>query len=322
MDFYHCKGPGEGLIQLRPIIPKLVNLEHLSWHGPTNPEDFGLFGDFQLSCPKLRSLALDGVGGDATTEDQAKIFSFRNLMHIEIKRWHLGTASDGPPNVVPTPLFNMIRSSPGLTTLKLLHWPAPETFQNRSEINQLFETIDVAFPRLRHFEFHITSSRLDWGSLFDTARGNNHIQSFFQNHPYIETLVVNWLPMDRLRANSRVIQRMFPALRHLTGPESLCAIIANSGLQLLEGLTIVVPIDIDRNKVVKLATKLPQLHHLRFRVEAGDKARRQQCEDTLQKYLRAAPNLVSLEIRDIYMSTRWDVSLASFVCVIICPHHR
>ncbi|KAG8741232.1 hypothetical protein FRC10_003154 [Ceratobasidium sp. 414] len=304
MDF-HLSG---SLIRLRRIIPKLANLEHLIWNGLTCPRDSNLFTDFQFSCPKLRFLALGGGGeGDGittTTEDYTRMFGFRNLTYIEIGPWYTCTA--GSPGVVPASLINMIRSSPALTTLKL-QVPVHKKIPNRLDMDQFFKTMDTTSPCLRHFEVQTAQSLVEWGSMFDIARGPNYIRSFFQNHPHIETLVIDWLPTSEPRATSQVIQGMFPALRHLTGSDSFCAIVANSDVRLqLESLAIVVARG--DGKVANVSTKLPQLRHLGFRVHTVNSASRQKCEGSLQEYLRAAPKLVSLDIRDIYTSIRWDVS--------------
>ncbi|KAG9073821.1 hypothetical protein FRC06_011125 [Ceratobasidium sp. 370] len=207
----------------------------------------------------------------------------------------------------------MIQSSPALTTLKL-HWPP---FFNCGlallDVNRVFGTLDVAIPCLRHFEFWARYSEVHSAGIFDTTRSSNHINSFFENHPHIETLAIEWPRSYLPTIDPQLVQGMFPALRHLTGPDPLCAVVVGSDLKLqLESLTILElrnEIDMFYCDAIRVATKLPRLRHLGFPLDHNSEAKdypirsndHRSLERSLERCLSAAPELISLEIYQFSM---------------------
>ncbi|KAG9085094.1 hypothetical protein FRC07_013459, partial [Ceratobasidium sp. 392] len=292
--------------QFRDILPKLVNLGHLTWRDSKHPQDLDLFIDFQQYCPKLRSVDLDARPWRIHADNTNVQHSFSNLAHLTIVRW--GDPADVPPsNTIPESLLNAIRFSPVLHTLILqLHMIPYFDVQDNLDVTCFFKTLGVTLPRLCHLEVRSTA-QLEWNPVLDRAQGPNPIRSFFMGSSNIETLVIDWVPASPLSSpDLELIRDVFPALRHFTGPQPISALLLESPLRLqLESLDIssFKKSDLDVHAPIANASteKFPQLRSLTFPAEivgpgASEREEEYLYSDMIQRYLRAAPKLETLKI--------------------------
>ncbi|KAG9094995.1 hypothetical protein FS749_011332 [Ceratobasidium sp. UAMH 11750] len=68
--------------RLRIIIPKLINLEHLTWNVWGYANYAGLFTDFRHWCPKFRSLDIDAESREEEATDVQVITCSPSLIYI------------------------------------------------------------------------------------------------------------------------------------------------------------------------------------------------------------------------------------------------
>ncbi|KAG8785092.1 hypothetical protein FRC12_017990 [Ceratobasidium sp. 428] len=297
------------LAQFRDIIPQLVNLELLSWRTLQQLNAISLLTDFQRYCTKLRSLGLKAIPRQLLA-DNTKIFGFRNLTQLAVE--HQDDYDDDTFCLDPAPqlLLEAIRSSPLLCKLVLrLHGRAYRGPQETVNINRFFQDLNTTLPHLRHLELW-SGAKLEWNPILHCSTlVPDPVRTFFMGSSNIETLIIDWAPESRINNPSLyLLRQMFPALRHFTGPEQICAIILASDLRLqlesLHSAHIIHSADSpDQNayvNVVDVTTELPQLRALIFSINFDDEDLPPEPESLfpamLMEYLRAAPILESLEI--------------------------
>ncbi|KAF8601255.1 hypothetical protein BDV93DRAFT_236587 [Ceratobasidium sp. AG-I] len=79
------------MVRFQQIIPKLVSLKHMSWHG-FFPGDVPIFRTFQQSCTTCRSVELNYAGiGSLTEKQQTDAFCFNNLTHVVLPAGFIST---------------------------------------------------------------------------------------------------------------------------------------------------------------------------------------------------------------------------------------
>ncbi|KAG8741236.1 hypothetical protein FRC10_003158 [Ceratobasidium sp. 414] len=281
VGYRHTTPFNEDLVaEFRLIIPKLINLQHLTWHISTQPRNPDFFVDFQRCCTKLRSLDLDA----GALRCNGSIRS----------------------NAISGPLLKMIQSSPALNTLILkLHVLPYFNRKEKLDVSRFFGTLGATLPRLRHLEIQATS-KLEWNPVFDRAQSPNPVRSFFLSSSNIETLVIDWVPESSLdNPDLELVRAMFPALRHFTGPQRISAVLLASDVRMqLETLNILPFEEPDSDAyvtIVHAATELPHLRSLSFPAQfVGPGSTKRAGEylypGMLKRYLHAAPRLVSLKI--------------------------
>ncbi|KAG9076057.1 hypothetical protein FRC06_009739, partial [Ceratobasidium sp. 370] len=202
----------------------------------------------------------------------------------------------------PPSLLRMIQASPSLSTLKLEVYTTGHLTSNCLDLDKFFDTLGTTFPNLRHFE-HLAASNLDFGLVGDPSRGPSAVRSFFLQHPNIETLALDWSPKFSLsNREAEAVHSLFPALRHFSGPKWITTVLVRSPIRLqLESLNVLPSREPTSHNPTNSIIVLPRLVHLSFPAEAiyepGSRGGLYLDEHSLVKYLRSAPQLVSLEIR-------------------------
>lgn len=104
----------------------------------------------------------------------------------------------------------MIRSSPDLITLELYLESTGAAIDQAWAPSKLFETIDLAFPKLRVVRFG-GSMIPQWPLLF-TKR--THFRTFFEQHPSLHTISLGWTRglTSHHKVDADTVAALFPSL--------------------------------------------------------------------------------------------------------------
>ncbi|KAF8604824.1 hypothetical protein BDV93DRAFT_522145 [Ceratobasidium sp. AG-I] len=309
----------EVVSRLENIIPRLVNLESLAWKSHWLPRNTKIFKSLRTHCPRLRSVEIQNwtypfaQGKDGYADS---LYGFVNLEHMSVMSKHLAHGQ----RRFPQPIIQMIRSSPDLITLELFLESTGAAIDHAWAPSKLFETIDLAFPKLRVVRFG-GSMIPQWPLLF-TKR--THFRTFFEQHPSLHTISLGWTRglAGHHKVDAETVASLFPSLRHFEGPAFVCTAILSSPLSFqLESLSILDK-QVDQNarqsngqeldlmsQLAASASSLPKLRSLQIYVESESPS----LWRAVREITRAAPNLDELGMHGVYINQRRIVEIIGFI---------
>ncbi|CAE6466968.1 unnamed protein product [Rhizoctonia solani] len=291
------------LDSLNSIIPRLTQLEYLSWKLLFVPGDAETFRLFQTECPKLDSVDVcvyDSI--DLYSAQYNMLLDFKDLSSFSLSLWDIPSRFDKDHL---DPLVSLLARCPQLYSL-ILDFKGEFPYSPTKLVAGLGD--QFVFPQLRRFYMQ-RSADPGWWEFFENPDSHPFLQ-FLRRHPGIEDLALGYVeetpyckPIDPTD-----IAQLFPSLKYFEGPVFLFQPLVLSTLAgQLEKLIIVDSPLLDEVSLSKMYDRVPALPKLRkFAIWADFTEEEGILVNLLRTVVSAATQLEEIEIRPDMDSTDYN----------------